>query len=160
MMKRAEGKHDAHRHFFMRPTHLRRRRPGHRWTCAPLVRRHWDSYSPVGSRSCSLADNSSGAFVLNYLSVLLPDTRGPCSGRLTFQYFESLTTFFFLMIAVQAPETMSTAQFRSKASMVLCKKMKQFPAQQIDFPDSGEPYYSSCSRGCFQWDQSHVYHIL
>lgn len=43
--------------------------------------------------------------------------------------------------------------------LILCKKVKQFPGQEIDFPDSGEPY-SSCSRGYFQWDQSHVYHIL
>lgn len=163
MMKWAEGKHDAHRHFFMRPTH----------TCAggaraigePVLRLFGDTGTATARSGQGPAHWWTTAQELLFW-IICPAfylTRGaPAADDLlssTLNHWLQMCLYFFHMIAVHAPETMSTEQFRSKASMILCKKVKQFPAQQIDFPDSGEPY-SSCSRGYVQWDQSYVYHIL
>lgn len=118
MMKWAEGKHDAHRHFFMRPTH----------TCTGGARAIGEPVLLFGDTGTATVRSGPGPAALELLFCIICLsfylTRGaPAEDDLLSttlkHWLQMCPYFFFCMIAAQAPETMSTEQFRSKASMIL-----------------------------------------
>lgn len=117
MMKQAEGKHDAHRHLFMRPTHTCRgdilsiRDMGvlPQWSCIPLAAGHRGCYCMIMSGCCvdwdSVHQTYSFIFILKAF-VLVAETYCCIVCRLE-QHYKLNTLFFHIRMF---PRVFSTSR--------------------------------------------------
>lgn len=150
MMKRAEGKHDAHRHFFMRPTH----------TCKGDTRAIGEPvplFADTGAATVWLGQGPAHWWTTaqELICWITCQTFYLTRGALAVDDLLSSTLNYWLQMCLYfcsagtsdaAGGTVSTEQFKYRSLEMMCSKVKHFPhfLNSLDSPESGHPYSSRC----------------